>query len=67
MNKELYKKHGVTVSLVGASLVFGTVFGQCTMQPNLPMLEEVEIEAPEAVIEPTEEPTAAPVEEPIEE
>ena len=37
------------------------------MQPNLPMLEEVEIEAPEAVIEPTEEPTAAPVEEPIEE
>lgn len=53
MNKEIYKKHGVTVSLVGASLVFGTMFGKCTVEPNLPTLEE-----------PTIEEVAAPVEEP---
>lgn len=64
MNKEIYKKHGVTVSLVGASLVFGTMFGKCTVEPNLPTLEE-----PAALVVPIEEPIeepaeAAPVEEP---
>lgn len=62
MEKELFKKHGVTVSLVGASLVFGTVFGKCTVEPNLPsvepdvveLVEEAE-EVVEEVVEETEE------------
>jgi hypothetical protein len=64
MNKEIYKKHGVTVSLVGASLVFGTMFGKCTVEPNLPTLEEPTIEEVAAPVEePTIEEVAAPVEE----
>jgi len=54
MEKELFKKHGVTVSLVGASLVFGTMFGKCTVEPNLPSAEPDVVELVEEV-EPVEE------------
>jgi hypothetical protein len=52
--KDLAKKYGVTASLVGGSLVVGSVFGQCTLSP--PEASEVsEEEAVEEVEEAEEE------------
>lgn len=52
MEKLLLKKHGVTVSLVGASLVFGTMFGKCTVEPKIPgTVEEILVEEVETVEE----------------
>ncbi len=51
---ELKKKYGVTASLVGGSLVVGSVFGQCVLSPPA----AVEESAPPAPVE------EAPVEEP---
>ena len=59
MEKVLLKKHGITVSLVGASLVFGTMFGKCTVEPKIPgvveeivVVEDVEpVEVVEEIVE----------------
>lgn len=65
--KELKEKYGVTATLVGGSLVVGSVFGQCVLSPPEVAVEEsappapVE-EAPEAdphTEQPAEEPEGA--------
>jgi hypothetical protein len=56
---ELKEKYGVTATLVGGSLVIGTVFGQCVLSPPTPAVEE---SAPPVIEEaPAPEPEA-PVE-----
>ena len=55
---ELKNKYGVTASLVGGSLVVGSVFGQCVLSPP----SVVEESAPPAVVEEAPE---APGEEPF--
>jgi hypothetical protein len=59
--KALLKKHGVTVSLAGASLIIGTAYGSCVLSPEAPSTPEV-VEAAE---EP--KPEEAPTEEASEE
>tara|TARA_R110002110_G_scaffold144795_4_gene334145 strand:+ start:1448 stop:1642 length:195 start_codon:yes stop_codon:yes gene_type:complete len=54
---ELKTKYGVTVALVGSSLVIGSVFGQCVLSP--PQVETVE-EPAAAEVAPAVEPTPAP-------
>lgn len=54
---ELKTKYGVTATLVGGSLVIGSVFGQCVLAP--PQVEVVE-EPAAAVVTPATEPTPAP-------
>ncbi len=54
---ELKTKYGVTVTLVGGSLVIGSVFGQCVLSP--PQVEVVE-EPVAAEVTPAVEPTPAP-------
>ena len=56
--KELKDKYGVTASLVGGSLVVGSVFGQCVLSPPEAAVESVETPAVEEA-EP-EEPAATP-------
>lgn len=56
--KELKDKYGVTATLVGGSLVVGSVFGQCVLSPP----SVVEESAPPAVVE--EAPEAPAVEAP---
>jgi hypothetical protein len=46
--KELATKYGVTASLIGGSLVVGTVFGQCVLSPPSVTVEEPAIAADEA-------------------
>lgn len=55
---EFKNKYGVTASLVGGSLVVGSVFGQCVLSPPA----AVEESAPPA---PVEEAPEAPAEEPF--
>jgi hypothetical protein len=38
--KELKDKYGVTATLVGGSLVVGSVFGQCVLSPPTTTVEE---------------------------
>jgi hypothetical protein len=40
--KELASKYGVTASIVGGSLVVGSVFGQCVLSPPEAAVESVE-------------------------
>ena len=54
--KELKDKYGITASLVGGSLVVGSVFGQCVLSPEEPVPTEEQAPAT-----PQAEP-AAPVE-----
>tara|TARA_R100001082_G_scaffold26357_4_gene13107 strand:+ start:812 stop:1036 length:225 start_codon:yes stop_codon:yes gene_type:complete len=64
--KALLKKHGVTVSLAGASLVIGTAYGSCVLSPDAPSAPEVAevAEEPKPEEAPTEEaPEEAPSEE----
>jgi len=58
--KALMKKHGVTASLVGGSLVIGTAYGSCVLSPDsAPAAEAPAEEAPET-------PEAPPAEAPEE-
>ena len=61
--KELKEKYGVNATLVGGSLVIGSVFGQCVLSPPEVAVEE---SAP-PVIEDEEAPSAEPVDEPAKE
>mgnify|MGYP003151581315 CR=1 FL=1 len=45
--KELATKYGVHASLVGGSLVVGSVFGQCVLSPPEAAVESVETPAAE--------------------
>jgi len=54
--KELKDKYGITATLVGGSLVVGSVFGKCVLSPPTTVVEE---SSP-----PTED--AAPLEKPAE-
>lgn len=56
---ELKEKYGVTATLVGGSLVVGSVFGQCVLSPPT----SVEESAPPVVVEEAPE---VPAEEPAE-
>ncbi len=38
--KELKEKYGITATLVGGSLVVGSVFGQCVLSPPEVTVEE---------------------------
>jgi|TARA_Y100001973_G_C5192674_1_gene332040 hypothetical protein len=38
--KELKDKYGITATLVGGSLVVGSVFGQCVLSPPAETVEE---------------------------
>jgi hypothetical protein len=60
--KELKEKYGVSATLVGGSLVVGSVFGQCVLSPPEVVVEESA--PPDSVEEaPAEEPTTEPAEE----
>ena len=59
--KELKEKYGVNATLVGGSLVIGSVFGQCVLSPPEVAVEE---SAPPASVE---EAPAVIVDEPAEE
>tara|TARA_R100001086_G_scaffold208035_2_gene123851 strand:+ start:794 stop:1003 length:210 start_codon:yes stop_codon:yes gene_type:complete len=61
--KDLKEKYGLSATLVGGSLVVGSVFGQCVLSPPEVAVEE---SAP-PVIEEEEAPAAEPVDEPAEE
>lgn len=60
--KELATKYGVTASLVGGSLVVGTVFGQCVLSPPSVTVEEPAPIADEAPPAAEPEGAAAPEE-----
>ncbi len=57
--KELKDKYGITATLVGGSLVVGSVFGKCVLSPPTTIVEE---SAPpvieDAPAEPAEKPEA---------
>jgi len=54
--KALMKKHGVTASLIGGSLVIGTAYGSCVLSPDSTPAAEAPSEEPsEEVIEEVEE------------
>jgi hypothetical protein len=59
--KELKDKYGITASLVGGSLVVGSVFGQCVLSPPAETVEEPVPTEEQAPATPQAEP-AAPVE-----
>jgi len=50
--KSLLTKYKVHVSVVGGALVVATVYGQCTLDPDVEAVKEaVEVEAVEAAID----------------
>tara|TARA_Y100001973_G_scaffold65047_1_gene95197 strand:+ start:3023 stop:3232 length:210 start_codon:yes stop_codon:yes gene_type:complete len=61
--KDLKEKYGLSATLVGGSLVVGSVFGQCVLSPPEVVVEESVPPAPA----PVEEAPAEPVDEPAEE
>ena len=56
--KELLSKWKVHISVVGGALVIATAYGQCTVEPDLDVLEESAVEATETSVSTDESTTA---------
>ena len=56
--KELLSKWKVHISVVGGAIVIATAYGQCTVEPDLDVLEESAVEATETSVSTDESTTA---------